>query len=101
MKSKFNLKFSISFYNDLDNITSYIKYKLNNIIAADNLIKKVEKEIENRVKNPLAYERYKTKEGNIYYRIYIKNYMVFYTVCENTMEIRRIIYNKRDLEKLI
>ena len=101
MKNNFTLKYSITFYEDFDKIISYIKDELKNVIAANNLINAVEKGINNRLQNPLNYEKYNTKDGNIYYRIYIKNYMVFYTVTNNVMEIRRITYSKRDLERLI
>lgn len=43
-----------------------------------------------------------------YYRIYVKNFIVFYVVIPDisdssmaTMEIRRFIYNRRDLEKVL
>ena len=101
MKNNFSLKYSVSFYEDFDQIISYIKDELENVIVANNLIDAVEKAINKRLQNPLDYEKYNTKDGNIYYRIYIKNYMVFYTVTDNVMEIRRITYSKRNLEKLI
>ena len=97
MKNKFELKYSTEFYNDFYTINSYIKYKLKNVIASNNLLNKVEKEIKRRLQNPLGYEQYKTKAGNTYYRIYIGNYVVFYTVTDNVMEIRRIIYSRRKM----
>lgn len=101
MKNNFELKYSPEFLNDFENINNYIKYELNNVIAGDNLISKVEKEIKSRLKNPLGYQAYKTKAGNTYYRIYINNYIIFYTVSNNEMKVRRFIYAKRDLDKLI
>lgn len=101
MSNKFELRYSLTFYNDLENIILYIKYELKNEIAANNLLDKVEKEINDRLKNPLAYEEYRTNEGYVYYRIYVKNYIIFYTVFNNAMEVRRIIYNKRSFQKLI
>lgn len=101
MKNNFTLKYSLAFYEDFEKIISYIKDELENYIAANNLIDSVEKEIVNRLKNPLGYEKYITKAGNIYYRIYVKNYMIFYTVTNNVMEVRRITYSKRNLKKLI
>lgn len=101
MKNKFELKYSPEFYNDFYAINLYIKYKLKNPIASDNLIKKVKKEIKRRLENPKDFEQYKTKKGNVYYRIYINNYIIFYTITNNIMEIRRIIYSRRNFEKLI
>ena len=101
MNNNFTLRYSVIFYEDFNKIISYINDELKNKIAANNLINVVEKEINNRLQNPLGYEKYNTKAGNVYYRIYIKNYIVFYTVTDNVMEVRRITYSKRDLEKLI
>lgn len=36
-----------------------------------------------------------------YYRIYVKNYVVYYVVIGNVMEVRRIVYGKRDRERLV
>lgn len=36
-----------------------------------------------------------------YYRIYVKNYTIFYVVIDDVMEVRRILYNKRNLPKNI
>lgn len=101
MNNNFTLKYSLTFYEDFEKIISYIKDELENYMAANHLIDSVEKEIVNRLKNPLGYEKYITKAGNIYYRIYVKNYMIFYTVTNNVMEVRRITYSKRNLKKLI
>jgi len=66
MDNNFKLKYSIKFVKDLYSITSYIRYRLKNSIAANNLINKVELEISKRLQNPLGYEKYKTEEENIY-----------------------------------
>lgn len=103
MEKKYKLKYLPLFYNDLDEITDYIIYKLKNEIAANNLVNEIEKEINKRALNPIVYEKYITskKRKNTYYRIYIKNYTVFYTVKDNIMEVRRILYSLRDFDKLI
>lgn len=36
-----------------------------------------------------------------YYRIYIKNYVIFYVVLGNVMEVRRIVYSRRNLPEQI
>jgi len=100
---KYYIKYLPLFYKDLNKITKYINHKLNNRIAADNLISEVKQKIEKRAYNPISYEKYSssTKRKNIYYKLYIKNYIVFYIVKDNIMEIRRILYNKRNFDKLI
>lgn len=103
MEKKYKLKYLPLFYNDLNEITDYIIYKLKNGIAANNLVNEIEKEINKRALNPIVYEKYITfkKRKNTYYRIYVKNYTVFYTVKDNIMEVRRILYSLRDFDKLI
>ena len=101
MKNSFQIKYSKAFYKDFDDILFYIQYGLNNKRAAKKMVDKVEKAINKRLKQPCGYEKYKTKAGNIYYRIYINNYIVFYTLKEEVMEVRRIIYSRRNINNLI
>ena len=35
----------------------------------------------------------------VYYRIYVNDYIIFYVVDGDIMEVRRILYGKRDWEK--
>lgn len=102
MDKKYKVVYLPLFYKDLDKITNYIKYQLNNIIAANNLLDEVNQEIEKRAHNPDNYERYISirKRKDSYYRIYVKNYTIFYIVKDNIMQIRRILYNKREFDKL-
>ena len=103
MEKKYNIKYLPSFYRDLDAITDYIKYELQNEVAANRLVDEIENEIIKRLQNPESFEKFQTrrKRLNVYYRIYVKNYTIFYVVIDNIMEVRRIIYSKRNFEKLI
>ena len=81
----------------------YLVNNLNNRIAAENFYNEVITEIETRSYNPTSYEKYisNKKRKNTYYRIYVKNYTIFYTVKDNTMEVRRILYSRRNFDKLV
>ena len=50
-----------------------------------------------------SFEKYnsKKKRKNTYYRIYVKNYTIFYTIKDNAMEVRRILSSRRNFDKLI
>lgn len=100
---KYKIKYSSTFINQFNNILKYLVHKLKNKIAAENFYNEVIKEIETRSKNPVNYEKYLStrKRKNAYYRIHVKNYIIFYIVKDNTMEIRRILYSKRNFDKLI
>lgn len=56
-----------------------------------------------RLDAPLSFEPcYSVNDReNDYYRIYIKNYVIYYVVIDNVMEVRRIVYGKRDRERLV
>ena len=82
---------------------SYIANALNNPQAAKKLFTETEKAILKRLENPLAFEPYHSskKRKDVYYRIYVGNYTVFYVVIDDVMEVRRFIYSKRDFDKLL
>lgn len=42
-----------------------------------------------------------TNEDILIYKIYVDNYVIFYTMIDNIMEIRNMKYNRRDFEKII
>lgn len=101
--SKYQITFLPLFYEDLDKIMDYITHKLNNEIAAKNLLNKIEGEIEVRANSSAQYEKYKSAKSRkiIYYRIYVNNYTIFYTIKDKTMEVRRILYSRINFKKLI
>ena len=103
MKIKYKITYLPMFYNDLEQIVNYIKYHLENKIAAENFVNELEEKIKQRVYNPESYEKYESsrKREDTYYRIYVKNYTVFYTVKDDTMEIRRILSNRRNFDSFI
>ena len=89
-KSSYVIKYTSTFINQFNSILKYLVNKLDNKIAAEKLYNEVIREIEKRSSNPESYEKYigVRKRKNIYYRIYVKNYTIFYVVKDNTMEVR-------------
>ena len=102
-EKKYTLQYLPIFEDDLTSAKNYIANVLKNPSAALRLIEETEKKILKRLGNPLAFEAYHSvrDRSHPYYRIYVKNFTVFYVVIDNVMEVRRFIYNKRDLSKLI
>ncbi len=102
-KNKYTIKYTDTFVKQFNNILRYFIYKLQNKIAAENFYDEVIKEIERRSEYPDIFEKYNSrrKRKNIYYRIYVKNYTIFYTVKDNAMEVRLILSNKKNFDKLI
>ncbi len=100
---KYKLSFLPIFEDDLNEIVDYICNVLKNPEAAHRLVDDVELAIMNRFQNPESFAVYQTKNKHIhpYYRINIRNFSVFYVVIDDVMEVRRIIYSKRNLDKFL
>lgn len=103
MANKYTIRYTATFIKQFNNISKYIIYKLQNRIAAESFYYEVINEIEKRSENPEIFEKYKSrrKRKNTYYKINVRNYTIFYVVQNNTMEIRRILYSRRNLDNLI
>ena len=69
-------------------------------MAANKLIDDVENAIIKRSSCAESFEPYHSvKERKYpYYRIYVGNYVVYYVVIDDVMEVRRILYNKRNVK---
>lgn len=91
------------FEDDLNEIVDYITYRLQNPIAAENLVDEVENAIHERLSCAESFEPYHSaKERDTpYYRIQVKNFTIFYVVLGDIMEVRRIIYSRRDWSQQI
>lgn len=91
------------FEDDLNEIVDYITYRLKNPIAAENFISEVEKAIYDRLPFAEAFEQYHSNRERQYpyYRITVRNYTIFYVVIGDTMEVRRIIYSRRNFKRQI
>lgn len=106
--SNYKLRYLPMFYEDLSEKITYINETLQNPQAANNLLDLVEKAILDRQPVAESFEQYHSmKERRYpYYRIYVKNYVVYYVVIddegpEKVMEVRRFLYNKQNTKKLL
>ena len=97
-KKRYRLRFLPLFEDDLNEIVDYIAGRLQNPQAAD-----VRLAIQERQECAEAFEAYpSTKERQYpYYRIYVRNYTIFYVVIGDVMEVRRILYSRRNLPEQI
>ena len=100
---KYKLSFLPLFEEDLNEIVDYISTGLQNPSAADHLIDDIESAINKRLEAPLSFAPYPSlkKRPHLYYRINVRNFSIFYVVIDDTMEVRRVLYSKRDLNKLL
>lgn len=100
---QYSLEFLPLFEEDLNEIVDYIAVHLNNPMAAFHLVDDVQAAIRERLACPEAFEPFPSTRNrqNPYYRIYVRNFTVFYVVTENVMQVRRILYSRRDFAELI
>lgn len=103
MITMYKLKYLPLAQQDLINIVSYISDILNNHEAALKLVNSLDNSISRLIDFPYSCKMYKSDESfNEEYRILpVKNYLVFYVVKGNEIEIHRILYSKINIDKLI
>ena len=102
-RHKFPIRVLPTYEADLEAAACYIRDVLNNRTAAEKLVQEVEQAIHKRAEHPFLVKPYlsRKKRKNAYYPIYVGNYIVFYVVLDNVMEVRRLIYSKRDIERIL
>ena len=102
MAQRYRLQYLPLFWDDLEEAVFYIRDVLKNPAAADRLLDRVEEAILEHAKAPTMAQVYKTTRSRPqpYYWFAVGNYMVFYVVFDDVMEIRRFIYGERDLTKM-
>ena len=88
---------------DLENITSYIADTLKDPQAALNLVDFLDSSLEQLQHFPYLGKGYQPMQSTeLDYRMMpVRNYLVFYVVIDQTIEIHRVIYKKTDLPNVI
>lgn len=98
-EKRYKLRFLPLFEDDLNEIVDYIALRLKNPIAADNLIDEVQAVIRERTICAETFEPYRSNRERRY--PYYRNYVIFYVVIGDVMEVRRIVYSRRNLPEQI
>ena len=88
---------------DLADIITYIAHELKSPKAAMDLIDALDDAISRLAQFPYSCRVYQTEKPleNEYRVLPVKNYLVFYVVKEQVVEIHRVVYAKMDINKLI
>ncbi|MCI9247391.1 MAG: type II toxin-antitoxin system RelE/ParE family toxin [Clostridia bacterium] len=100
---KYDIEYSKEAKQDLIGIKQYIKYNLQEPETAQKLIFKIRDEISNLKNNP---EIYSVIDDDIIRKqeirkLIIDNYIVFYRIKNNNIEIVRIMYGRRNWINLL
>ena len=103
MAKQYRLQYLPIFWDDLEEAVFYIRDVLKNPAAAERLLDRVEEAILEHAKAPTMAQVDKTTRTRPqpYYWFAVGNYMVFYVVFDDVMEVRRLIYGARDLTKML
>lgn len=101
--SKYKIEYSKDSKQDLIGIKQYIKYNLQEPKIAENLINKIREEINKLKDNP---EIYSIIDEDIIKKLEIRkiivdNYIVFYRIKNEVIEIVRIMYGRRNWISLL
>ena len=101
-KKQYSLRYLPLFWDDLNDAVTYISRVLKNPQAAERLLDNVEAGILKHLENPTFATAYKGRRDRQtpYYWFAVGNYMVFYVVEDDVMEVRRFLYGARDLTKV-
>ncbi len=99
----YNIEYSEESRQDIINIKRYIKYNLQEPTTAQKLISKIKKEINYLKNNPKIYaiiddDFIKKLEIR---KLIVDNYIVFYRVKSDIIQIVRIMYGRRNWINLL
>ena len=100
---KYNIEYSKESKEDLIEIKQYIKYNLQEPETANKLISKIRNSIKDLNNNPKIYA---IIDDDIIRKLEIRkiivdNYIVFYRIKNNSIEIVRIMYGRRNWINLL
>ncbi len=100
---RYRLRYLPLFWSDLNSAVSYIADVLHNPEAAERLLDETEVAILERLAMPTAAPIYRATRGTEtpYYWTSVGNYMIFYVVIGDVMEVRRFLYGARDLMRMV
>ena len=102
---KYKIIFSLSARKDILCIFRYISEELLEPGIAENLVKRILKEIKSLNEFPLRYRLYSTRKSRLkdLRALPVENYIVFYIVDEvgQTVKVYRVIYGKRNISNLL
>ncbi len=98
----YKLRYLPLFWDDLQKAVSYIADVLDNPKAAERLVDQLEDKILEYREHPETATKYRSSRARArqYYWFAVGNYMVFYVLDDDVMEVRRFLFGSRDLTKM-
>ena len=86
---------------DILEAVDYIAFNLDSPSAAEDLLSEIDKTVKLITEFPYAFELYWTDRPmkDEIRKVSIKNYVLYYAVFHDTVEIRRFLHGRRDRSK--
>lgn len=99
----YRLQYLPLFWDDLNAAVSYINDTLQAPAAAERLLNQTETGILDHLKHPTMAAVYASTRTRPlpYYWFGVGDYMVFYVVFDDVMEVRRFLYGSRDVTRMV
>ena len=94
----YKLVFSNYLYEDVESSVNYIKYVLQNPIAAQRLKNEIKRAYKKIKENPFIYPSVPVEHlaSKGYRFIMVMNYMLFFKVIDKIINVERFLYGPRD-----
>ena len=92
----YTVEYLETFRRELDEAADYIAFELGNPDASIGLVNDVEETIARTARAPLVIRPYGTdlESGDVYYRINVGNFSIFYVIIGSVMEVRWFRYSR-------
>lgn len=98
----FRVRYSDDFYDDLASIVTHIVSLSGSRTTARKFYENALKTVERRSYGADSYEKFHPYDGSPeYYRIYFGKYIIFYTITDDWMEVKRMFWSGSDIPKRI
>lgn len=83
---------------DILDAVDYIADKLANPVAAEALLDELDRMAEQLARSPYSFQLYRTERPmrDEIRMAPVKGFVLYYTVRENTVEVRRLLHGRRD-----
>lgn len=103
MPKTYKVRFMPLAIQDMADIVDYIADVLCTPQAAYDLLTKIDEAVEPLERFPFAFALYRDEAfAKLGYRVLpVDHYLLFYVVCGDAVEIRRVVYAKRDLPEAL
>ena len=88
---------------DLMDALGYIAYTLGAPKAARDLLDEFDETVQRIAEFPYAHELYRTERPmkDELRKVPVKNYVLYYAVFQDRVEIRRFLYGKRNISRIL